>query len=314
VKRSLAVLVVGAALACGTMACGRSGTTLFATFDDVGDLVPHHAVQIADVRVGEVTKITMTPSFRAEVEMRIAPGIRVPADSIAIVRTTSLLGEKFIELRPASQAAAKTGPFLQDGATITDTAVAPELESVTQDAISLLGAVRSSDMATLVNTGAQGFGGQSAKLRSLIGDLAKINATLRGHDSSIAGAIDGLGQAASTLAKSDDQLSALLSNLAGTTTVLSNSRTQAIDALTQIDRLARSLNVVLQPDFGRLQTNLRDLNAVVARLNGHQTDINNLVTYLEQFAKLTPEDIPGDFSQVYAWLIPQMLDTRAGAQ
>jgi len=287
--------------------------TVYATFDDVGDLVPHHAVQIADVRVGQIAKITMTPGFRARVQMHLDPGIRVPVDSIAIVRKTSLLGEQFVEIRPASAAAAQSGPFLRNGAQITETAVAPDLEGVTEEAIGLLGAVRASDMATLVNTGAQGFGGQSAKLRALIGDLAKINATLRGHDASIGGAVDTLSSAAATLARSDDQLSTLLSNLAGTTTVLTKSRSQAVDALTQIDRLARSLNVVLQPDFGRLQTQLRDLNAVVAQLNGHQADVNNLITYLQAFTQAIPEVIPGDFSQVYVWLIPQMLDSKASA-
>jgi ABC-type transporter Mla subunit MlaD len=95
--------------------------------------------------------------------------------------------------------------------------------------------------------------------------------------------------------------------------VLTKSRTQAVDALTQIDRLARSLNVVLQPDFDRLQRQLHDLNAVVAQLNGHQTDVNNLITYLQAFTQAIPEAIPGDFSQVYVWLIPQMLDSKASA-
>ena len=312
-KRIVVILLAAAALACSTVACSRSGTTVYATFDDVGDLVPHHAVQIADVRVGQVTKITMTPTFRARVQMRLNAGIRVPVDSMAIVRKTSLLGEQFIEIRPVSTSVTTSGPFLPDGAQIANTAVAPDLEGVTEEAIGLLGAVRASDMATLVNTGAQGFGGQSAKLRTLIGDLAKINAELRGHDASIGGAVDNLSSAAATLARSDDQLSALLGNLAGTTTVLTKSRTQAVDALTQIDRLARSLNVVLQPDFDRLQTQLHDLNAVVAQLNGHQTDINNLITYLQAFTQAIPEAIPGDFSQVYVWLIPQMLDSKASA-
>ena len=100
-RRPLAAMALLAVLAAGCTLPGRveGPVEVTATFDDVGDLVAGHSVQVADVRVGSVVGIELTDDYRAHVTMSLRDGLEVPADSEAILRTTSLLGEKFIELR-----------------------------------------------------------------------------------------------------------------------------------------------------------------------------------------------------------------------
>src|SRR4029077_15518900 len=100
--------------------------------------------------------ISLTPDFRAKVSMAIDRSVHIPKNSEALVRTTSLLGEKFIELRPLGSPAQT--PYLSNGDTVTRTTAAPELEFVADSAIELLGAVNSNDLATIIQTGAQAFG------------------------------------------------------------------------------------------------------------------------------------------------------------
>ena len=83
---------------------------LTATFDDVGDLVSGHSVQVADVAGGLDHQIELTEDYQAKVTMRIKDGLELPANSEAVLRTTSLLGEKFIELRPPRDADGRRGP------------------------------------------------------------------------------------------------------------------------------------------------------------------------------------------------------------
>src|SRR5215831_18804926 len=89
--------------------------TLTATFKDVGDLVENHAVQVADVRVGSVTKIELTSDFKAKVTMSL-DRVNLPGDAVAELRQTSLLGEKFIQLRPCDASPA----HLDSGCKTTD--------------------------------------------------------------------------------------------------------------------------------------------------------------------------------------------------
>ena len=100
-------------------ACGGGTYSVTATFDDVGDLQKAGAVQVADVRVGNISSISLTPDFRAKVSMALNRSVHIPKNSEALVRTTSLLGEKFIELHPLGDPT--QAPYLSSGDTVTHT-------------------------------------------------------------------------------------------------------------------------------------------------------------------------------------------------
>src|SRR6266480_751408 len=97
---SVALLLGIASVMTLLSACGGGTYSVTATFDDVGDLQKSGAVQVADVRVGKISSISLTKDFRAKVSMAIDKKIHIPKNSEALVRTTSLLGEKFIDLHP----------------------------------------------------------------------------------------------------------------------------------------------------------------------------------------------------------------------
>jgi phospholipid/cholesterol/gamma-HCH transport system substrate-binding protein len=301
-------LLVATALAAAALsACGGGGTyTLYAEFDDVGDLFDGHAVQIADVRVGEITGIELTDGYRARVRMVVDDDVQVPVQSQAYLRTTSLLGEKFIELRPIDTDAPTTGPFLEDGDELTRTAEAPELELIADQAVRLLGGVVSTDLATLIETGAEGFGGRDGELRSLIEDVATISRTLAERSGSITRIIDHLGGAASTLAAGSDDLDALLVDLSEATRVLREDRDRIVTALRELSRLARVQNeAVFDRYLDDLSRQLTQLDAVLATAASASGEVAVLVDWLERFARAVPAGIPGDFAQVYSWFVEE---------
>src|SRR4051812_19295644 len=94
--RAAGVLLITVIIGTLLVACGGGTYSVTATFDDVGDLQKAGAVQVADVRVGKISSIKLTPEFHAKVTMAIDRSVHVPKDSKALVRTTSLLGEKFV--------------------------------------------------------------------------------------------------------------------------------------------------------------------------------------------------------------------------
>ena len=231
-------------LAVGLSACSGGGMKLTAYFDDSGDLQSRGGVQVADVRVGKITRITLTKDFRAKVEMTLKPGIRVPKNSEALLRTTSLLGEKFVELRALGNPS--QGPFLANGDTVTQSAQAPELEFVAEAAVQLLGGVNANSVASMVDTGAQGFANRGPQLRALIVDLNSISATLASRTTAIGQVIDNLDRATQTLAGGAGEISNLLVNLAQTSQILANNREQAVTALAALTHLATASDYSLQ--------------------------------------------------------------------
>ena len=310
--RRAAALVVGAlAVASALSACSRGGTTVSATFDDVGDLQSRGSVQVADVRVGTIGKISLTKDFRARVHLHLNPGVHVPRRSVALLRTTSLLGEKFVELRPLGSPTAR--PFFRTGDVIPDARVqtAPELEFVAEQAVTALGAVVATDVATLVDTGAEAFGGRGPTIKALVGELSTISATLASRTGAIARIIDGFDKTSASLAAGAPELDGLLKNLADTTRILSANRDRAVEALKQLSRLAADQNGVLVKYHADLDRQLKQVDAIIGVAAGQTNELGLLIDWLDRFGVAIPKVIPGDFTQVYAWVVPSQLDPRS---
>jgi phospholipid/cholesterol/gamma-HCH transport system substrate-binding protein len=310
--RKAALFALGLALAAAALSsCTTGGYRVTATFDDVGDLQRAGSVQVADVRVGTITGIKLVRgaegAYRAKVTMRIG-GAHVPRNSRAIVRTTSLLGEKFVELRPLGKP--DQGPFLRDGDTITDTSAAPELEFVAEQAIDVLGGVSGNDIAVLNETGATAFGGRAVELKGLLQDLSSISATLASRSNQLTTIIDNLDRATQTLSGGADQIRDLLTNLATTTQVLADNRQRAVDALGQLSRLAAVQNEVLDRYEADIDRQIKQVDGIVAVAATQTKAVGTLVDFLDKFVTGIPKAIPDEFVQVYMWAIPCPQDTR----
>ena len=309
-RRLLSSALVAAAVASLLAGCGGGGTTITATFEDAGDLQSRGSVQVADVRVGQIGKITLTKDFHARVKLNLNNGVRVPKNASAILRTTSLLGEKFVELRANGEPG--KGPYFQDGDVIppSRSVEAPELEFVADQAVTAVGAVVASDVGTIVQTGADAFRGRGPVLRSLIDELTTISATFASRTESIGRIIDGFDVTATALANGNGEIDGLLTNLAETTRILSDNRDRAIKALGELSRLAAVQNEVLTKYRADIDRQIKQVDAIVGIAAGQTSELSLLVDWLDRFTIALPKVIPGDFTQVYAWVVPAQQDPR----
>ena len=301
--RRVALSVVGVLVAAAALsACGGGGIKVTTVFDDVGDLQPRHSVQVADVRVGQISSIKLTEDHKARVTMRVSSSVRIPERSRAVLRTTSLLGEKFVEIRPIG--APDKGPFLRDGSVLQGSVTAPELEFVAEELVQVLGAVNASDIATIGETGAQALQGRGEDLRKLLDDLSTISSTFASRSGAITSVIDNLDSTAGTLAAGNDDVDDLLGNLATTSQVLADNRQRTIDAIAQLSRLAAVQNTVLGRYRGDIERQIVQADGIVAEVAGQTAELRLLVDHLQGFATGLPKVVPGDFTQVYMWLVP----------
>lgn len=78
-------------------------------------------VEVGGVRVGSVRKISLDPkTYEALVEMRIRRTVRLQVDSIASIRTSGIVGDKFVKIAPggATEFIAPGGEVLETEASI----------------------------------------------------------------------------------------------------------------------------------------------------------------------------------------------------
>lgn len=105
---------------------GSETYSVRARFTNSGGLNPGSNVLIAGVPIGRVGAITLNPAdFSALVELKLEKVVKLPTDTIASIKTSGLIGDKYVGLSPGSDTA-----FLAPGATITDTEAALDIESL----------------------------------------------------------------------------------------------------------------------------------------------------------------------------------------
>jgi phospholipid/cholesterol/gamma-HCH transport system substrate-binding protein len=119
------VAIVWFAIQAGAGVAIGSSYQVNARFTNVGGLRPGNQVFIAGVPVGRVEKIDLNSQYAAIVHMNVREDVRLPTDTIASVKTSGLIGDKFIALAPGADS-----KNLAPGGMITDTESVMDLESL----------------------------------------------------------------------------------------------------------------------------------------------------------------------------------------
>ena len=97
-----------------------------ARFTNTSGLSKGGNVVVAGVPVGRVESIRVDPAdFTAIVSLRVLSHLKLPTDSIASVKTTGLIGDKFIAIAPGADET-----ILKPGDRIVDTEASVDLESL----------------------------------------------------------------------------------------------------------------------------------------------------------------------------------------
>lgn len=106
---------------------GGNYYTVSARFDSVSGLKPGARVELAGVEVGKVDRIVLDPKSgdQALVYMKINSGVKISDDVIASVRTSGIIGDKFIMFKPGG-----SDRFLKGNDTIRETESAIDIEEL----------------------------------------------------------------------------------------------------------------------------------------------------------------------------------------
>jgi phospholipid/cholesterol/gamma-HCH transport system substrate-binding protein len=241
-------------------------------FADVLDLVPQSGVRVADVPVGRVREISLSDDWTAVVTVEVDGDVDLPANAVAMIQQSSLLGEKYVELAaPGTEPA--TGE-LQDGALITLDRTNRNVEVE-----ELLGA-----LSLVLN------GGGIAQLQTINQELGQAmegrEDAIRDTLSQLDTFIGGLDQQKTEINRALDSVNALAVTLSGGTGTIS----------TALDTIGPGLDVVTQQRdllVGMLQSlaRLGDVGTRVIDQAGADTvaDLQLLQPVLSQLAAAGPD-------------------------
>lgn len=244
---------------------GNDPITVTAEFRDVLDLVPMSTVKVNDISVGQVTDVDLVDGH-AELTLALRNDVDLPANTVAEIRQTSLLGEKFVSLGPPTDEPASGE--LADGATIglDDTGRNPEVEEVLGALSLLLNGGGVAQLKTIAAELNQALEGREGAARSVLTQISDFMGQLDENKQDIVDAIDSLNSLAISVRRQQDSIDAALDELPSALTSLDKQRDDLVKMLGALNRLGGVGVEVINASKDATIESLRQLNPVLTEL------------------------------------------------
>lgn len=168
------IVAAGGLLAYMCMAVGgfsmTPGVHVTARFANASGLVKDASVDVAGVEVGHIESLAVDGN-QAVIKLFLRSDAHIRKDAAAVIRAKSLLGEKYLELRPESA----TAPELQNGDTITHTVASVEVDELLASLGPLMKNIDPKDVATIVHVVAKTANDQGDSLEATVHNAAQIS-------------------------------------------------------------------------------------------------------------------------------------------
>lgn len=286
----------------GTAGRGPGATHYQVQLANVGTLEPNSPVIIGDVIVGSIRSIKAR-NWHADVDISIKPGITVPANVIATVGQTSLLGSMHLALNPPPGTAA-TGR-LPSGAAIplNRSSTWPSTEQTLSSLSLFVNVGGAAQIGDIIRNIDDALHGRENQIRDALTRLDTFLGLFDRQRDKITGTIDRLDRLASTLAAQTDTIDHALHDIPPALDVLIRERPRLTEALDKLGSFGQITTRLIHDSQGDLVTNLRNLEPVLGAL----ADVGPHLDAILAFASVFPlgqntidRAVRGDYLNLYA--------------
>jgi phospholipid/cholesterol/gamma-HCH transport system substrate-binding protein len=259
---------------------GVTKNTFTADFANANGLYTGDEVRILGVAVGRVDKIEPQPDT-TKVTFSVDAKYPVAADVKAAILSPSLVSARAIQLVPAYTG----GPKLGSGSTIPQsrTAVPVEWDDFRQQLQKLTDSLQPttpggvSPVGEFINSTAANLRGEGDTAHDTVVKLSQAMSALGDHSTDIFSTVKNLQLLVSALSSSSDLLAAFNTNLAGVTTVLSNSPNEIADATKGLDGAMSDLRSFVAENREGIGVATDHLAAVTQALNDSRGDVKQVL-------------------------------------
>ncbi|MDT5333851.1 MAG: phospholipid/cholesterol/gamma-HCH transport system substrate-binding protein [Mycobacterium sp.] len=286
----------------GAVGRGPDAVTYHVEVPNVATLESNSPVMIDDVVVGSIGKMTVQ-GWHADVEISVKPDVAVPANAVATVGQTSLLGSMHLALDPPI--GQKPTGRLQPGATLglNQSSTFPTTEQTLSSLSAVVNAGGLGQLGDVIHNFSIALDGRGPELRELLIRLDKTVGVLDEQRDNIIASIQQLNRVASKFAGQRDVIDRALKDIPPALDVLNRERpsfTTALEKLGQFsDTTARLVN-----DAGQdLVKNLSDLKPALEALANIGPEITQALNFALAFPygpAFADRITKGDYINLYA--------------
>ncbi|MBU9766663.1 mammalian cell entry protein [Mycobacterium sp. TNTM28] len=264
----------------------------------------------ADVRngqkvVGRVSGMTLAASG-ASVQLSLADGAGLDADTVASVELPSALGNPFVRLSSTQQAPQRA---LRDGDVIppSHTELGPQIESALATFGALLSRSGVDQLATIVTELDKAFAGRADKVRGLIDSMSLLTAKASAHQGEFDEAMRLAANIAGQFDHEQKAVAGYLDAVPKVVAMLDVQRAKLQTLFSSTTALAATANNVLsKADMGAM---VEDANTVVSMMGTFNDRLGGMLAAMNNFLEKFGSSVHGDYLMFDGALdIPGTLD------
>ncbi|MDG4667879.1 MCE family protein [Mycobacterium sp. 236(2023)] len=286
----------------GAVGRGGDAITYHVQVPNVATLEPNSPVMIDDVVVGSVGKMTVQ-NWHADVEITVKPDVVVPANAVATVGQTSLLGSMHLALNPplgdAPQGRLQAGSTLPLNASSTYPTTEQTLSSLSTVANGG-GLGQIGDIIHNMNTA---LSGREPEARELLTRLDNFVGVLADQRENIIASIQQLRRVAGTFANQREVIDRALKEIPPAIDVLVRERPNFTTALDRLGTFSDTATQLVNDAGDDLVKNLENLGPVLGALADIGPDLNEAVLWASAFPygpTFADRITKGDYINLYA--------------
>ncbi|MDI3315378.1 MAG: MCE family protein [Mycobacterium sp.] len=288
----------------GAVGRGPGGDIYHVEIPNVGTMEANSPVMIDDVVVGSIRAMRVK-GWHADVEISVKRDVVIPANVVASVGQTSLLGSMHLELNPPPGRPG-TGR-LQPGATIplNRSSTYPSTEETLSSLAAIVNGGGLGQIAEIVHNLTAALSGREDAVRDLLTRLDTFVGTLDRQRGNIIASIQALNRLSATFAGQRDVISRALRTLPPALQVLIQERPRLMTALDKLRTFSDVATTLVNDTQADLVTNLRNLEPTIRALADVGPDIDTALAMALTFPfpqNLIDRGVRGDYFNLWAHL------------
>jgi len=266
----------------GAVGRGSDATIYRVEVANVGTLESNSPVLIDDVVVGSVGAITVK-DWHAVVDVSVKPDVAVPANAVAKVGQTSLLGSMHLALDPPVGQAPRGR--LQPGATLglNRSSTYPSTERTLSSLAAVVNGGGLGQIGDVIHNFSTALNGREAEVRDVLTKLNDIVGLLDDQRGDILASIDEVNRFAGTLAGERDSLDAVLQKVPPALDVLVRERPRITTALDELHKLSDTGTRLINDSQADLVHNLQNLEPAVKALADVGPELDAALAFIPNF-------------------------------
>jgi len=269
---------------------------------NVGTLESNSPVMMADVVVGSVGRMRVKGGH-ADVEVAVKPEVTVPANAVAAVGQTSLLGSMHVELNPPL--GQRPRGHLEAGATIPldRSSSYPSTEQTLSALSVVLNSGGLGQIGDVIHNFSTALSGHENDVRELLTRLDDFVGVLDRQRARIVASIEALNRLAGTFASHREVISEALRKIPPALDVLIRERPRITAALDKLRVFSNTATRLVNDTQADLVKNLKNLEPTIRALADVGPDLPILLGYVPTFPftqNFIDRAVRGDYFNVFA--------------